>query len=559
MTAARRSAAAATLAVAALLLGAGAPSAQAAVSPPALTAFFAQDIAAPGGPAGLTLTVADPDPVTTQTGVGFSATLPSGLTISTPSELDTSCGGTASAPDGGSTITLSGATLQPAGSDGDSCFVLLDVVGSQPGSFSLIAGPASSNESGPGAPSNTTMLEILAAPTMDLSFVAPTIKVGATTTATFTVHNANASTTLYNLAFADALPAGLKVAATPNLTQTCQTASISADPGAASVALLDLSLDAGTQCSFSVDVSATAATSAPNSTGPLSYAFDNGSGDFDGATAPGTSATLVAVGSPVLTAGFGAASIAVNAMTPLTFTLSNPNATAALTGVAFSDALPDGVVVATPNGLSSSCSAATITAAAGSSSITFGGGSLAIGASCTATIGVKALTAGQKAITTSAVTSNEGGPGAAASASLLVAQPGLGVVPPPPPPPPPPPTSPRPVSNSFTVAHTRATKSGTISFDLSLPGAGDLSVLETLSIPSAQHAATPGHSRFTMARKHVHVTKAGKLRVTVKPNARAKRAIKRAKHALRASVSVTFSPKGGRPRTVHKTVLIHPR
>jgi hypothetical protein len=54
-----------------------------------------------------------------------------------------------------------------------------------------------------------------------------------------------------------------------------------------------------------------------------------------------------------------------------------------MSGISFVDPLPTGLVVATPNGLSGSCNSGTITAAAGSSTISLVGGTLPAGGSCT--------------------------------------------------------------------------------------------------------------------------------------------------------------------------------
>jgi arabinogalactan endo-1,4-beta-galactosidase len=115
--------------------------------------------------------------------------------------------------------------------------------------------------------------------------------------------------------------------------------------------------------------------------------------------------------------------VALNGTTTLTFNLSNPNTGLSLTGIGFSDTLPSGQVVGTPNGLTGSCGGGTITAAAGSSSVILSGSSLAATASCTFAVNVTGTTSGTQTNTTSAVTSTEAGNGGTASASLIVAGP----------------------------------------------------------------------------------------------------------------------------------------
>jgi uncharacterized repeat protein (TIGR01451 family) len=56
---------------------------------------------------------------------------------------------------------------------------------------------------------------------------------------------------------------------------------------------------------------------------------------------------------PEISKVFGAASILVGAVISLSFTITNLNLSATLTGVAFTDTLPAGLVAATPNGLTS--------------------------------------------------------------------------------------------------------------------------------------------------------------------------------------------------------------
>ncbi len=144
----------------------------------------------------------------------------------------------------------------------------------------------------------------------------------------------------------------------------------------------------------------------------------------------GTSSAIQinAVSPPTLAKAFGTGSIAINATTSLTFTIANPNASTSVQSIGFSDTLPAGLVVATPNGQSGTClsvaggvlTAGTPSAVAGGGSISLSGLRLAASASCTFAVNVKGTTAGAKSNTTGAITSLEGGTGSTATANLTV-------------------------------------------------------------------------------------------------------------------------------------------
>jgi hypothetical protein len=121
---------------------------------------------------------------------------------------------------------------------------------------------------------------------------------------------------------------------------------------------------------------------------------------------------------PTISKVFGAAAILLNGSTSLTVTITNPNAVP-LTGLGFTDNLPAGLVVATPNSLSNTCGG-TATAAAGSSVVSLSGGTQAASGSCTVSVNVIGTVGGCKDNVTSAVTSIEGGNGGTASASICV-------------------------------------------------------------------------------------------------------------------------------------------
>ena len=140
--------------------------------------------------------------------------------------------------------------------------------------------------------------------------------------------------------------------------------------------------------------------------------------------------------------------VAPNGTTLLSFTISNPNSdpntNMTLSGIAFTDNLPAGLVIAAPNEISNDCGG-TVTATPGSSSISLSGGTLApapplrpdhletvpstnpAAGACFITVKVRAPVAlGILNNTTDPITANESGPGATSNtASLTVVAPPL--------------------------------------------------------------------------------------------------------------------------------------
>jgi len=125
---------------------------------------------------------------------------------------------------------------------------------------------------------------------------------------------------------------------------------------------------------------------------------------------------------PGLTLTYAATSVPLNGSTSLTARVSNPNAATSLTGVGFDDALPAGLQIATPNGLTGSCAGGTITATAGGSHLTLSGATLAGAASCTFSVDVTGVTVGSWT-STATPTATETGDGTAVSPQLDVVAP----------------------------------------------------------------------------------------------------------------------------------------
>jgi FG-GAP repeat/Invasin, domain 3 len=113
-------------------------------------------------------------------------------------------------------------------------------------------------------------------------------------------------------------------------------------------------------------------------------------------------------------------------------------------------------------------------------------------------------------------------------------------------------------SNAFTWSG--AGSGGTLSLNVDVPGPGSVDVLGTHGVgsgggagaSSARAALHPGHHRYATCRASVTVTKAGRVRIKLHLNKRARHMLRSARRhgwAVHIRVSVTYTPNGGRPHT----------
>jgi uncharacterized repeat protein (TIGR01451 family) len=281
------------------------------------------------------------------------------------------------------------------------------VTGTTAGVKNNTSGAVSATETGTGATSNTATLTVVAPPTIGKAFGAATVPLNQTTNLTFTISNPNATVALTGVGFTDTLPAGLTVA-NGSVAQCGGTLTTS---GNNLITLSGASVAAGGTCVFSVTVTGTTAGVKNNTTGAVTSA--NG-----GTGTTSNTATITVVAPPTITKSFGAAVVPVGGTTTLTFTLTNPNATVALTGVGFTDAFPAGLVVANPPNATDTCGG-TFTPNPGDTSLTFSGGTIAAGGSCVITVSVQLMTGGLKSNTTSAITSTNGGTGLPSNTAVV--------------------------------------------------------------------------------------------------------------------------------------------
>ncbi|HEY6972515.1 MAG TPA: hypothetical protein VJA94_25120, partial [Candidatus Angelobacter sp.] len=371
------------------------------VAPPSIAKAFNPATIALNATTSLTFTITNPVANTVAlSGVAFTDTLPSGLTVA--SSTSTVCGGTltTTAPTG---IALSGATINA----NSQCQFSVTVTGAASGQYTNTTGAVTSTNGGTG---NTASANLTVASPVSItkSFGAATIPLNGTTTLSFSISNPNSSSAT-GISFTDSLPAGLVVANPANLTNTCG-GTATAVSGSGSVSLSGGTLGGNASCTVSVRVQGTS-TGVKNNSVTVS--------STEGGTGNTSNASITVLAAPTIQKAFGAASIPIGGSTSLSFTINNPNSST-LTGVGFTDVLPTGLVISTPNGLTGSCGGGTITATQNTSTISLSGATLGASASCTFSVNITGTTAGSKVNTTSNVTSTEGGTGVSATATIHV-------------------------------------------------------------------------------------------------------------------------------------------
>jgi uncharacterized repeat protein (TIGR01451 family)/fimbrial isopeptide formation D2 family protein len=254
-------------------------------------------------------------------------------------------------------------------------------------------------------------------PVITKSFGAASIKVGDVTTVSFVVTNPSTDTDLSDVRFADTLPSGLNVTFPVNVTNGGCTGGSAAtvSVGSTQISFSDPTLTPGANCHFTVSIIANT-PGVKNNSVTVDAAGAAGAGRLTGNTAL---ATITVLAPPGLTKVFTPPSIFVGETATLTFVVSNPN-TAGITGVAFVDTLPAGLVVVGP--LNTSCGF-TLVATTGSNTISLSNGTIPAGGSCLTQITVASTGTiiGTLVNTTSTVSSTNAGVGAAATATLDVA------------------------------------------------------------------------------------------------------------------------------------------
>jgi len=386
-----------------------------------MTKAFSPKTINPGGTSTLTFAVNNPGPAAI-TGVNFTDTLPSGVTISNTTITYSGCGSPspASLTVGDTALSFSNITVAGLGT----CTVEVTVTASTDGTYNNTSGHLFINTSVDTGSFATDTLVVSSKPAAPSSCATPITLAswsfpaagqgsgGGATTPDYTTKAADVSsaTALYTTGAAGT-PAISTAQGDPAVNSWSgtngwapdNTGFPSATTGPYFTFTVDTSNYGGVRVSFNYALLANGDWANPGNNFIYTYSSANGgaystlssivaskgnwfaSGTINAATT-GTSTTAFRINTvgankttsaahideiiisgcarpvlPTLSKTFLSSPIAQGSTSTLRFTLANPNTTSALSGVGFSDTLPTGLLIATPNGLVTSCTTGTLT------------------------------------------------------------------------------------------------------------------------------------------------------------------------------------------------------
>ncbi|GEM_PF-1466482 len=382
------------------------------VASPVISKTFTPDTVAVNSNSLLTITVSNPNTVTALTGVAFTDTYPPNVT-NNGGVVSSNCTaggtvGTVTGVNGGNSLSRSGTTIAPNGS----CTITINVRANAAGTYLNTTGPVTSTNGGAGIAASATLS--VGQPGISKVFAPTIINTNGTSLLTITLTNPTpAAMTL--AAFTDTYPAGMTNATVPAGATTCALGTVTALPGGPSVALSGGTIPANGTCTVTVTVQANGTVTNTIPAGGMTV-----SGPASNATP--ASASLTVNPAPIASKSFSPASIAKNGTSTLTVTVQNNN-NVAMTGVAFTDTYPAGLVntgTPTVTATPASCTFTTLTAAAGGNTLALTGGTIPLNSACNYTVQVTSPTEGNYLNDTGAVSSVNFGIGAAATSTLTV-------------------------------------------------------------------------------------------------------------------------------------------
>ena len=301
--------------------------------------------------------------------LAFTDNLPAGVVIADPSSATGNCESSVSAPNGGTTISMTDGRLGA----NQSCTVRVNVTSSTQGTYTNISGDLTSS----GGNSGNATADLTVAtdrPGFSKDFSPASISLGDRSTLTFTIDNSANAGSEQNLNFSDNLPVGLELADPVNPLDTCIAGTLNANAGSNSLSHSAGDVPAGTTCLISVDVVATGigtlVNTSSNLTSGTSSTLDSGFATAD---------VSVEVSVVHLDKTFVDDPVAPGGTVELNFDITNRDRSATATNIAFTDDLDAILSGLAAVGLPASACGGTLS---GTGLISLSGGTLAAGANC---------------------------------------------------------------------------------------------------------------------------------------------------------------------------------
>jgi uncharacterized repeat protein (TIGR01451 family) len=346
----------------------------------------------PGGTTVLTITLSNPNATTPLSSLAFTDTYPANVTNAAVPAVGTTCGGTVTAAAGGPSVALSGGSLAA----GANCTVTVSVTGSAPGDYVNIipSGGVTSNVA-PNSTAALATLSVLPPPVVTKTFTPNSVALNAYTTLTITLTNPS-STPMTGVAFTDSyptIPAALTNRFGGTLTNTCGGAAARTTAAPYTLSLAGGTIPANGSCTVSYNRVRVNTAGAYTNTIPVGGVTTTNAGSNTVAASD-----ILSVGNIAIDKAFAPNSIATNASSTLTFTITNSTG-ANRVGLTFTDTYPAGLVNATPLVAGGTCVSArggTITAVAGGNSVTLNPTTINLpnNGTCTVTVDVTSAAGG---------------------------------------------------------------------------------------------------------------------------------------------------------------------
>ncbi len=346
-----------------------------------------------------------------------------GWVITSTPEPFTSCpGGVMTAVAGARSISLAGAILDPS----QTCVMQVNVTSAVTGGSTntIPAGAIKTDQNLTNANPATTSLAVSTNIGIVKQFTPNVVNPGTRSRLRITFTNP-LSQPVGDLAVTDTLPAGVTVPSGANPTTTCQGATVSSTVNTVQVSGGIIPAAAGNvpaTCQAEIDVfvavqgdyvntipaNALTATAGGNALANTQPTSDTLRAQSPIVVHKAFSARTLDAGNPV---GFttGSDTKAPGAVAVMTIRFDNPNNTQ-LNGMALTDALPAGLVVAPTPAAATTCAGGTVVAAASATSVRLTGAALAANGFCTVTVNVLSNISGvyTNTIPTSSITTSEG-------------------------------------------------------------------------------------------------------------------------------------------------------